>query len=93
MATKCSVQCKIFQLYVLKECTQYVFPPFYLFFKHTKAKVDPCLNSLCVNIDKETSIALYLFRFFPSICSSNSCFLNMLLYMFQLCLSHSLDVL
>lgn len=40
------------------------FSPFYLFFMHTKAKVDPCLNSLCVNIYKETSIALYLFRFF-----------------------------
>lgn len=66
--TKCCVQCKIFQLYVLKEYTQYVFSPILFLFMHTKAKVDPCpdeLNSLCVNIYKETSIALYLFIFFP----------------------------
>lgn len=44
------------------------FSPILFLFMHTKAKVDPCsdeLNSLCVNIYKETSIALYLFIFFP----------------------------
>lgn len=69
------------------------FSPILFLFMHTKAKVDPCsdeLNSLCVNIYKETSIALYLI-FFSLL--YNSCFLNMLLYMFRLCLSHSLDVL
>lgn len=44
------------------------FSPILFLFMHTKAKVDPCsdeLNSLCVNIYKETSIALYLFIYFP----------------------------
>lgn len=48
-------------------CVEGVHPILFLFM-HTKAKVDPCsdeLNSLCVNIYKETSIALYLFIFFP----------------------------
>lgn len=43
-----------------------MFFPFLFLFMHTKAKVEPCsdqLNPLCVNIYKETSIALYLLRF------------------------------